>query len=73
LYANQFINQTTATLTTVIAGGAAAKGLVYTAGTVPNATVIGQGIANETVSLGLLIPLLHYAISINIANTPFPS
>ena len=34
-----------------VASGAAAKGLVYTAGTVPNATVIGTGIANETVSL----------------------
>ncbi|KEF55837.1 uncharacterized protein A1O9_08588 [Exophiala aquamarina CBS 119918] len=35
----------------ILSGGAAAKGLVYTAGTVPNATAIGTGIANETRSV----------------------
>lgn len=39
------------------AGGAAAKGLVYTAGTVPslNGTIVSGGIRNETVSLWALV------------------
>ncbi|KAK5044801.1 hypothetical protein LTR84_010457 [Exophiala bonariae] len=46
----------------ILSGGAAAKGLVYTAGTVPNATVIGQGIANETRSvIGRLAVILEEA------------